>query len=54
MFVWRVAHNSLANRMKIHRIGVDLDTRYPICNRLDEDGGTFSSNAKDLENVGTS
>ncbi|KAM0929138.1 hypothetical protein ACQ4PT_001814 [Festuca glaucescens] len=39
MFVWHVAHNSLASRMKIHRIGVDLDTRCPICNRLDEDGG---------------
>jgi ribonuclease HI len=39
MFVWRVAHNSLAIRMKIHKLGVDLDTRCPICNRLDEDGG---------------
>jgi hypothetical protein len=26
MFVWRLAHNSLASRMKIQRIGVDLDT----------------------------
>jgi hypothetical protein len=39
MFVWRVAHNSLATRMKIHRIGVELDTRCPVYNRLDEDGG---------------
>jgi hypothetical protein len=25
--------------MKIHRLGVDLNTRCPLCNRLDEDGG---------------
>ena len=39
MFVWRLAHNSLANRMKINRIGIELDTRCPVCNELDEDGG---------------
>jgi ribonuclease HI len=39
MFVWRLAHNSLANRMKIKRVGVNLDTKCPVCNRLDEDGG---------------
>jgi hypothetical protein len=27
MFVWRLAHNILANRMKISRLGVDLDTK---------------------------
>jgi ribonuclease HI len=25
--------------MKIHRLGIDLDTRCPVCNRLNEDGG---------------
>ena len=39
MFVWRLAHNSLANRMKIHKLGIDLDTKCPVCNRLNEDGG---------------
>ena len=39
MFVWRLAHNSLANRMKIKKLGVDLDTRCPVCHRLNEDGG---------------
>jgi hypothetical protein len=39
MFVWRLADNSLANRMKIHKLGIDLDTRCLVCNRLNEDGG---------------
>ena len=39
MFVWRLAHNSLANRMKIKRLGVDLGTACPVCHRLNEDGG---------------
>lgn len=39
MFVWRLAHNSLANRMKIKKLGVELDTRCPVCLRLNEDGG---------------
>lgn len=39
MFVWRLAHNSLVNRMEIHKLGVDLDTRCPVCHRLNEDGG---------------
>jgi hypothetical protein len=39
MFVWRLAHNSLAHRTKIQRLGVDLDTSCPVCKRLDEDGG---------------
>jgi hypothetical protein len=38
MFVWRLAHNSLAHRMKILNLGVDLDTKCPICNRHNEDG----------------
>ena len=39
MFVWRLAHNSLANKMKIQRVGVELDTKCPVCLRLNEDGG---------------
>jgi hypothetical protein len=38
-FIWRLARNSLAVRMNIRRCGVLLDTRYPVCNRFDEDGG---------------
>ena len=38
-FIWRVAHNSLAMKMNIKRRHVDLDTRCPVCLRLDEDGG---------------
>ncbi|KAF7072243.1 hypothetical protein CFC21_077393 [Triticum aestivum] len=40
MFVGRLlAHESLANRMKIQRLGVELDTACPVCHRLNEDGG---------------
>jgi hypothetical protein len=39
MFIWQLAHNSLAIRMKIKKLGVELDTRCPVCQRLDEDGG---------------
>ena len=39
MFVWRLAHNSLALRMKIARIGIELDTSCPVCHRKNEDGG---------------
>ena len=38
-FIWRVAHNSLALRMNIKRRHIELDTRCPVCARLDEDGG---------------
>ena len=38
-FLWRLANNSLPLRMKLKRRGVDLDTRCPVCFRLDEDGG---------------
>jgi hypothetical protein len=38
-FFWRFAHNGLA-LLSIKRRGVmDVDTRCPVCNRLDEDGG---------------
>lgn len=38
-FLWRLANNSLPFRTKLKRRGIDLDTRCPICYRLDEDGG---------------
>jgi hypothetical protein len=38
-FLWRLANNSLPLRMKLKRRGIDLDTRCPMCYRLDEDGG---------------
>jgi hypothetical protein len=31
MFVWRLTHNILASRMKIMRLGVDLDIACPFC-----------------------
>ena len=39
MFLWRLSHNSLPLRMNVKRKQVELDTRCPICMRLDEDGG---------------
>jgi hypothetical protein len=38
-FVWRLAHNSLPMRRNIARRGMSIDTRCPVCFRLDEDGG---------------
>ena len=38
-FIWRFAHNSLPLRMNIVRRGMEIDTRCPMCWRLDEDGG---------------
>jgi hypothetical protein len=38
-FLWRLTNNSLPLRMKLRRRGVELDTRCPVCYRLDEDGG---------------
>jgi len=38
-FFWRFTHNSLPVRRNINRRGMDIDTRCPVCWRLDEDGG---------------
>jgi hypothetical protein len=38
-FLWRVANYSLPLRMKLQRRGMVLDTRCPLCYRMDEDGG---------------
>ena len=49
MFVWRLAHNSLANRMKIKKLGIELDTLCPICHRLNEDGGHIFLQCKKIK-----
>ena len=38
-FLWRVATNSLPLRMKLKQRGINIDTRCPLCFRLNEDGG---------------
>ena len=38
-FFWRFTHNSLPLRQNIARRGMEIDTRCPVCGRLDEDGG---------------
>jgi hypothetical protein len=37
MFLWGLAHNSLAVRQNLARRGMKDNTRCPMCNRLDED-----------------
>jgi hypothetical protein len=37
IFAWRLAHNNLPLKRKIESRGIELDTRCPICWRLDED-----------------
>ena len=39
MFMWRFAHNSLPVQRNLARRGVVIDTRCPVCARLDEDCG---------------
>lgn len=53
-FLWRLTHNSLPLRMKIVRRGMEIETRCPMCWRLDEDGGIVSSSSNWLRNVGSS
>jgi len=38
-FFWRFTLNSLPVRRNINRRGMEIDTRCPVCLRLDEDGG---------------
>lgn len=38
-FLWRLAHNSLPLQMSIKRRGMEIDTRCPVCWRMNEDGG---------------
>jgi hypothetical protein len=50
-FLWRFAHNSLPTRMNIQRKGVELDTRCPVCNRVDEYGGHIFLQCKFVKQV---
>ncbi|VAI86141.1 unnamed protein product [Triticum turgidum subsp. durum] len=38
-FLWRLVTYSLPLRMKLKQRGLEVDTRCPVCFRLDEDGG---------------
>ena len=38
-FLWRMATYNLPLRMKLRNRGMKVDTRCPVCNRYDEDGG---------------
>lgn len=49
LFIWRLAHNSLPLRTNIDRRGMDVDTRCPVCWRLDEDGGHLFVKCKLVE-----
>ena len=51
MFIWCLSHNSLSTRMNVKRKGVELDTRYPMCNRADEDGGHLFLKCKQVKSV---
>lgn len=51
MFLWRLTHNSLPTLMNIKRKHIDLDTRCPMCLRLDEDGGHLFLNCKKVKAV---
>lgn len=51
MFLWRLAHNSLPTRMNIKRKKIELDTRCPMCSRLDEDSGHLSLKCKKVKAV---
>jgi hypothetical protein len=37
IFSWRLVHNSLPLKRKIEAKGIELDTRCPVCWRVDED-----------------
>lgn len=39
LFLWRLGHDSLPLRMNIMRRGMEIDTKCPVCWRLDEYGG---------------
>ena len=51
VFIWRLCHNSLPTRMNIKRKCIDLDTRCPMCNRADEDGGHLFLKCKQVKPV---
>jgi hypothetical protein len=51
IFLWRLARNSLPTRMNISRKRIDLDTRCPMCYRLNEDGGHLFLKCKSVKQV---
>ena len=51
IFLWRLTHNSLPLRLNIKRKKIELDTRCPICERLDEDGGHLFLKCKKVKKV---
>lgn len=51
MFLWRLAQNSLPTRLNIKRKQIDLDTRCPMCHRLDKDGDHIFLKCKMVKEV---
>jgi hypothetical protein len=51
IFIWRLSHNSLPLRMNIKRKKIDLDTRCPMCYRVDEDGGHLFLKCKKVKQI---
>jgi hypothetical protein len=51
IFSWRLCQNSLPTRMNIKRKKVELDTRCPMCNRMDEDGGHLFLKCKKVKPI---
>lgn len=50
LFLWRFAHNSLALRCNLSRMGVKFDTICPVCKRLDENSCHLFFNCKGVNN----
>jgi hypothetical protein len=51
IFLWRFAHNSLPTKLNIKRKMVELNTRCPMCARLDEDGGHLFLRCKAVKQI---
>jgi ribonuclease HI len=51
IFLWRLARNSLPTRMNISRKKIELDTRCPMCYRMNEDGGHLFLKCKKAKHV---
>jgi hypothetical protein len=51
IFLWRLTHNSLPTKLNIKCKRVELDTRCPMCCRLDEDGGHIFFRCKAVKQV---
>lgn len=50
-FLWRLSTDSLPLRMKLQHRGMQVDTRCPVCFRLDEDGGHCFIKCKKVKEV---